>query len=337
MVTDGRDAGLEPVMSWEIVNMSGPRVLARSSAVAVVMLLVAAVVGSSAASAAPPSITVKGALYCENGQPLQGVWVESTGGGSRWGTVSVGGTAAAGTYSAVVRAGRIKLHVGCGKNPDGTWLSNNRTPYQAVSKSSMLSAACIEAAGPAAERCSWWGATTFVAMPFQGAVDRFRVSTPGSHELYSAEGDWSTDIYGLTDKNGRLIPAAVRPRIISPMLSVPTTLRINRVWTGAAGKGVVVDVFRGNTRIGSVSYAHLDRVPAFRPGQVINTSTVLGYLRQWTFVPGVWMVDHPSEVHTHIEVGTVGAPRACAHPQSTATKRDGRVIGKIRPGVNATC
>jgi hypothetical protein len=167
-------------------------------------------------------------------------------------------------------------------------------------------------------------------MPFTGYFDRFGYSPPASHPISDRYADWATDVYAAAG-------TAVRPRIAAPLLTTPYELKIGRLTSGSAGKGVVVNVMRGTTLAGTVSYRHLDKVPSsFFIGQKITTGTVLGYLRKWPYVAGVWEVNTPEGVHTHIEVGTVSG-RACYYPYSRTRRVDAQAIGKMLPGGTATC
>jgi len=76
-----------------------------------------------------------------------GIWVQSSGGGSRfasrWGYP---GNAAVAGYSASVNSGAVELHVGCGGSPS-KWASDQWTPRLTASASRNLNATCSGAAG----------------------------------------------------------------------------------------------------------------------------------------------------------------------------------------------
>jgi len=162
-------------------------------------------------------------------------------------------------------------------------------------------------------------------MPFAGSFNKYNKSTPGSHAPSDSMGDWATDIYAAPG-------TAVLPRIYAPINGSTYQLKVISTWTGCAGRGVRVGVYQNGTLRGSVSYAHLDAVPAFSPGQVVTTGTVLGKLRLWPPCPA-WVVKDSAGVHTHIEVGTASGT-ACYSYQTATTLPDTRRIGKISPASN---
>jgi hypothetical protein len=87
-----------------------------------------ALVQAPIAAAAQP--TFSGNVTCANNQPVVGVWITSSGGGSRFAqTWTRTGTASA-SYTSPVATGlptSISLHVGCGGNSQ-TWGSDNFSP-----------------------------------------------------------------------------------------------------------------------------------------------------------------------------------------------------------------
>jgi hypothetical protein len=113
-------------------------------------------------------------------------------------------------------------------------------------------------------------------------------------------------------------------------------VKVINTWTGCAGRGVRVGIYQNGTLRGSASYAHLDAVPAFAPGQAITTNTVLGRLRRWAPCEN-WDVHTDDGVHTHIEVGTTNGT-ACYSYRTAVQLPETRRIGKIIPGSTApTC
>jgi hypothetical protein len=285
---------------------------------------------------APPApaaeIKITGGVACRGGAAVTGVWVAYERGGGVWATRA--GTTAPWLhrYTATIDVpNRIRLDVGCGGS-ERSWGSNNHTSFLNVTRAGNFSASCKEAAGPPARRCGWWGETILVGAPFDGIVNRFKYAdvAPGAHPIYGnrAWSDWSTDFYAAAR-------TAVRPRIYTP--SAGYQLRIDRVVPGCAGKVVAVGVYRGAAKLGEVSYAHLDAVPAFTPGQVITTGTGLGKLKLWPRCRS-WQVSGASGVHTHIEVGSLKPGTACFMPRvNTRPVASTRLIGIINPGKPASC
>jgi len=117
--------------------------------------------GASSAAMASTAITVQGAVSCAD-HALVGVWVQSSGGGSRfagWGKSSSGGYD--GVFSTTITTAlptTLQLHVGCGGST-ATWWSDNWTPGKSVGGSVTLEALCNEGtrqpAGGANSRCAY--------------------------------------------------------------------------------------------------------------------------------------------------------------------------------------
>jgi hypothetical protein len=119
--------------------------------IAVVLTLASA--GVTSAEAAP--VTVSGTVLCPAGAPVVGVWVQSTGGGSRFAKrAPATGASTMSTYSARVNSGAVKLHVGCGGTP-ANWASDQWTPRVTVSKSRTMNAICKGKAGTGRVSCSF--------------------------------------------------------------------------------------------------------------------------------------------------------------------------------------
>lgn len=78
---------------------------------------------------------------------MVGVWVQSTGGGSRFAKREPAtGASTMSTYSARVNSGAVELHVGCG-GKEANWASDQWTPRITVSKSRAVNAICKGRAG----------------------------------------------------------------------------------------------------------------------------------------------------------------------------------------------
>lgn len=97
-------------------------------------------------SAQATAVTVKGTVWCKTGDVV-GVWVQSTGGGSkfasRW---ALPGNARVSGYQATVNSGQVELHVGCGGSPS-RWASDQYTTRATVGANRILNAYCTGAAG----------------------------------------------------------------------------------------------------------------------------------------------------------------------------------------------
>src|SRR5689334_23001481 len=88
------------------------------------------VVLSQASASAASSVTISGVVHCNRGAVV-GVWVQSSGGGSKFANWKRLITSASdSTYSATVSTNlpsNIQLHVGCGGSTS-TWGSSNYSP-----------------------------------------------------------------------------------------------------------------------------------------------------------------------------------------------------------------
>jgi hypothetical protein len=126
----------------------------------------------------PTQITVQGTVGCA-GHNVEGVWIDSSGGGSKFASwTPTTGHPVTATYAATLStllATTIRLHVGCGGSTGGWW-SDNRTPGTSIGGSATLNATCNEGTTkpPSGDntRCSW-------AMPPMGGVATTTHLLPG--------------------------------------------------------------------------------------------------------------------------------------------------------------
>ena len=263
---------------------------------------------------------------------MVGIWVESSGGGSRWASFSRRSNAPwVANYSTALSTrtpSKIRLHVGCGGSPSNWW-SNNRSSYYSRSSSTNLSFICREAAG-IGTRCGGWPSQALIGMPFTGWWDRHGYANPRSH--YSS-GNWSTDLYQASG-------TAVRAKVLVPS-GVALGLKVASVRTtcSSAGRSVRIDVYRNGAKIGYVDYGHLANVPSsVYAGASLAQDQQLGVLRFWTpYRAGCWEVRTSSGTHTHFTgFSYPGYGYSCfaAHGAGSYLPA-GRWIGTIGP-TNAT-
>lgn len=108
------------------------------------------IVGPAQASAS--TISVGGVVACSSGN-VQGVWVQSSKGGSRWASWrKMALSARYASYAASLSTSlptSIQLRVGCGGSPSH-WATTNNSPYRSAGGSKVLNAIC-DARG----HCSW--------------------------------------------------------------------------------------------------------------------------------------------------------------------------------------
>jgi surface antigen len=99
---------------------------------------------SQVAASAASSVTISGVVHCNTGAVV-GVWVQSSGGGSKFASWKrLASSASDSTYSANVSTNlpsNIQLHVGCGGSTSA-WGSSNNSPYRPVNGSSTINAFC---------------------------------------------------------------------------------------------------------------------------------------------------------------------------------------------------
>lgn len=163
-------------------------------------LVALAIAVPTAASAATGTISVSGTVSCQS-HPVEGVWVESGGGGSGWASwqpLDARHTNIA-TYAAKIQnttlPTNIRLHVGCGGSATAWW-SDNETGSTSeaggalTGSTSSLNAVCNEGTvQPAAgdnERC-WYGYASAAA-----AWAITHLSGPGANHAISGS-DLVTD------------------------------------------------------------------------------------------------------------------------------------------------
>jgi hypothetical protein len=279
--------------------------------------------------AAPPAnaatITLSGYVMCRpaNGavQPVTGVWVESSAGGSKWASwgananrrqqasYSVSLTTSTSTTS-------VRLHVGCGGTPSAWW-SNNRSNYYSVTSGSRVDVICTPYAGAGDARCTRTQ-TVGIGMPFTGWWDRFGYAPPSSHGDNSAGSlpapyDWATDIY---QGAGTAVKAIANASGV-PQSSIRLTV-YNRSNT-SCGTRLELDVSIYETHVGRVKYSHLTGVPGWAKGTLIPSGTTIGNLNQWPY-SSCWQVTTANGVHTHFAAGNVNNHGyACYHHRGSGS------------------
>lgn len=119
--------------------------------------ILAAIVPAPALAA---SVTVSGSVYCTSGAKVVGIFVQSSGGGSRFAERAPRGpTSALAVYRATVGAGKVELHVGCGGTPE-RWGSDQYTKPANVSRNRTLNTLCTGRSGAFTRRdgvrwCQW--------------------------------------------------------------------------------------------------------------------------------------------------------------------------------------
>lgn len=119
----------------------------RSAAIGVVASFVLALAASSLPANAAAAITISGTVRCPSGAKVTGVWVQSSGGGSRFaGRWGYPGNATVNGYTATVNPGAVELHVGCG-GTEAKWASDQWTSRVTATASRNLNATCSGPAG----------------------------------------------------------------------------------------------------------------------------------------------------------------------------------------------
>ncbi|WP_343909913.1 hypothetical protein [Nocardioides aquiterrae] len=307
----------------------------RSSRIAGIFVL--ATILAIFALATPPaanaaSVSVSGTVACRNGLPVVGVWVNSTGGGSKFaGWTRRSGMPWVADYSTTLSSASsttIRLDIGCGDAGGGRWLSNNRTGDYGGSGSRVINALCNEPSGSAspAVRCSLWNNTVLIGMPASGYYDRFGYSPFSSHP----GDDVATDIY-QTDGTAAVLRAAAPT-------SANLTMKIGSRYgscSGAAGTGLTVNVYRNGTYIGFYRVTHLNNV-SLTAGAAVYNGTVLGTFHKWDLHNSCYDVSTPEGVHVHVGLFNAEGLHqgwACYSPSlsSRTWYTEGRWIGSLGP------
>jgi len=143
--------------------------------VVAMLTAVAGFLGVPSSARASTTICVQGAVSCDN-HDFVGVWIQSSGGGSTF-AVIYNSIASDGLFQRSITTTLptyISLHVGCGKNSDGSWQSDNYTPYTWVNGPTTLTASCHEGNmyPHGATRCQY-GYTKVEAAAYNWANDQF--------------------------------------------------------------------------------------------------------------------------------------------------------------------
>jgi len=111
-------------------------------------------------SSTTAGLSVSGEVTCPDGQPVDGVWINSSGGGSNYARWRAASRSSA-TYSTWLQTSTptaISLHVGCGGSTVD-WKSANWTPaVLMVTRSETINAECLggQCVFPSAERAAAW-------------------------------------------------------------------------------------------------------------------------------------------------------------------------------------
>lgn len=166
--------------------------------VVAMLTAVAGVLGVPSSARASTTIRVQGAVSCDN-HDFVGVWIQSSGGGSTFAAI-YNTIASDGLFQRSITTTLptyISLHVGCGKNSDGSWQSDNYTPYTWVNSPTTLTASCHEGNmyPHGATRCQY-GYTKVEAAAYNWANDQFMYYRTGYrdyclqfvHDAYIAAG-----------------------------------------------------------------------------------------------------------------------------------------------------
>jgi surface antigen len=152
----------------------------------------AAMCATTVAARAAAAITVSGTVQCTNGKAVDGVWVQSSGGNSKFASkIYLPNNYSEMQYSAQVLSGDIQVRVGCGGNaPTADWGSTNDSPWRELAGSRTLNAFCNGSG-----TCSW---------PATGNKTTTNLGDPGNctwealHLWYAYEGYyplWSGNAY----------------------------------------------------------------------------------------------------------------------------------------------
>ncbi len=279
--------------------------------------------------------SMSGSVACENGGEVNGIWLQSSAGGSVWADYSRRSTAPwvanySKSFSTSASSTQVELHIGCAGST-GTWGSSNKTTAITVSGPKEFSARCNDVKGKNGYRCRRWSnGTVLVGMPFSGGFDRAGLSPATSHPT---QGHVSTDLYA---SSGTPVKAfAYGHRGVAVTLKTAGSPTSN---CGNSGESVQLDVFWDGSKVGWFRFAHLKAIPASirQAGTVVGNGTTIGTTSTWPWRESCWEVTTASGVHTHY-TGLNTKEFACMAPYSQLELTQGRWIGLVGlTGANST-
>lgn len=232
---------------------------------AIAILVCLGVLAPTAATAS--TISINGVVNCSSGA-VQGVWIQSKGGGSKFAKWKPFNTSLlSAKYAATISTKlptSIQLRVGCGGS-QAAWKTTNNSPYRTVSGSKFLNAFCN-----ARGSCVWprKGKTTTrnLGYPLQcteGALNQWRTYT-GFWPYWSGNAaEWST----TAKTNGYTVTSVAMPKSI---LVIPATSR------NPAGHVAWVDSITQSSS-GAIS---LNVIEQNYDG---TASRPTGHIRRWTY------------------------------------------------------
>ncbi|HEY6731028.1 MAG TPA: CHAP domain-containing protein [Solirubrobacterales bacterium] len=188
--------------------MQGRSSWRHGAALGLVVSFTLAIAVSSLPANAAAAITISGTVRCPSGAKVVGVWVQSSGGGSKFASRSgYPGNSTINGYSASVNPGSVELHIGCGGS-EASWASDQYTTKVTASSSRNLNATCSGPAGTFRKVACAFPARPNLAAPstntFAGgnctwyAADKWRKAT-GKYPSWSGNAQyWNNNAKGWT-------------------------------------------------------------------------------------------------------------------------------------------
>jgi hypothetical protein len=288
--------------------MRDSRLLAAAVSVALFASL-----GSASPASAATTYTVSGSVACENGGTVNGIWVQSSAGGSNWATYTrrAGASWIADykySWSASASASSVELHVGCGGSL-ASWGSSNKYKLGSFSGAKKASFRCNDVNGTSGYRClSWPVNTVLVGMPFTGVFGAASgQGSPANHETVGY--DVAVDLYANSD---------VRVYVYAQR-DVSLTLEPEYFSKGTCGY-VNVGVKLDGKKVGQILYGHLDSYSSeVTTHKNLPLGSVIGKTKNWGYNASCYQVSTASGVHTHVAFTSVNA-WACMGPQTAFGK-----------------
>jgi hypothetical protein len=285
---------------------------------------------SVSAASATTTISLSGTVACENGGKVNGVWVQSSAGGSNWATYTRRTDASwiadyKFSWSISATASTVELHVGCGGST-ATWGSSNKYKLGSISGTKKASFRCNDVTGTNGYRCQSWPLNTvLVGMPFTGVFGAAAgQGSPANHETVGY--DVAVDLYATSDV--KVFVYAQR--------DISLTLDPEYFKTGTCGY-VNVGVKLDGKKVGQILYGHLDSYSAqVTTHKNLTLGSVIGKTKNWGYDASCYQVTTSSGVHTHVAFTSVNA-WACMGPQSALGKSrsTGQWIGIVGDGGKA--
>ena len=211
------------------------------------------------------TLTLYGKATCLTQGAVQGIWVESSAGGSKWASwTAVSGTWAA-TYSASLTftgtTSNLTLRIGCGGTPSA-WRSTAKTPALQATSSLQSNVNCSPPSAGTSTSCTWQSAIPKLGLPY---ATNEKWTTTGTHDWGggAAAGGVTTSPYRSSiDFSGG-----------SKNVRAAADGRVHFISCGGNNKGLLMIDHGGDVW---TSYYHINIDPSIAEGTYVARGRLLG-------------------------------------------------------------